>query len=346
MRIVNLLLLAMLSLVVACSSPSDDDMPKLSITADGINLSGSALNFEQSAASVKVGVSSNSQWRVSCSATWVEATPAEGSGNGSFRVAVSESTVSRSAVVTVSLVGNDNIRHSFDVIQRVSQTLPDTPNTEPNQPSQPEENTDDGQGSPDEGGDDVGDDDNDNTDDGTTAPPEEPNTPEEDENTPPADEQGDYALIDELEELGEGCYYVGGYQKGALHLATGGLTSVNHCKTAVFEFGNDGSLTSDATAAEVVLESADADNGYYIRFADEGYLTAKASGAGKLQFSNEKSEYWLFSTHEEGGFVLRQSGDIDVKLIISQNASSDVLRSIAGDEDANAVIFLKINNPQ
>lgn len=44
--------------------------------------------------------------------------------------------------------------------------------------------------------------------------------------------------------------------------------------------------------------------------------------------------------------MLRQSGDIDVKLIISQNASSDVLRSIAGDEDANAVIFLKINNPQ
>jgi hypothetical protein len=254
--------------------------------------------------------------------------------------------VSRSAVVTVSLVGNDNIRHSFDVIQRVSQTLPDTPNTEPNQPSQPEENTDDGQESPNDGEDDLGDDDNSNTDDGTTTTPEEPNTPEEDENTPPGDEQGDYALIDELEELGEGCYYVGGYQKGVLHLATGGLTSVNHCKTAVFEFGNDGSLTSDATAAEVVLESADADNGYYIRFADEGYLTAKASGAGKLQFSDEKSEYWLFSTHNEGGFVLRQSGDIDVKLIIAHNASSDVLRSIAGDEDANAVIFLKINNPQ
>ena len=43
---------------------------------------------------------------------------------------------------------------------------------------------------------------------------------------------------------------------------------------------------------------------------------------------------------------MRQSGDIDVKLIISQNAQSDVLRSIAGDEDANAVILLKINHPE
>lgn len=346
MRIVNLLLLAMMSLLVACSSSSEDEMPRLSISADGIDLSGSALNFQQSAASVKVGVSSNSQWRVSCSATWVEATPTEGSGNGSFRVAVSKSSVSRSAVVTVSLVGNDNIRHSFDVIQRVSQTLPDTPNTEPNQPSGDDDNSDEEQGSPDDGDDDMGGDENNNPDDGTTTPPDEPTPPEDDEDTPPADEQGDYSLIDELDELGEGCYYIGGYQKGVLYLATGGLTSVNHCKTAVFEFGDDGSLTSDENAAEVVLEAAEEENGYYIRFANDGYLTAKASGAGKLQFSSEKSEYWLFSAHEEGGFVLRQSGDIDVKLIISQNASSDILRSISGDEDANAVIFLKINHPE
>lgn len=347
MCVARMLMLAMLSLVVACSSSSEDEMPRLSISADGIDLSGSALNFQQSAASVKVGVSSNSQWRVSCSATWVEATPAEGSGNGSFRVAVSKSSVSRSAVVTVSLIGNDNIRHSFDVIQRVSQTLPDTPNTEPNQPSESEDNPDEGQDSPNDGDDGMGDDDdNNNPDDGTTTPPDEPTPPEDDEDTPPADEQGDYSLIDELDELEEGRYYIGGYQKEVLHLATGGLTSVNHCKTAVFEFGDDGSLMSDENAAEVILEAAEEENGYYIRFANDGYLTAKASGAGKLQFSSEKSEYWLFSAHEEGGFVLRQSGDIDVKLIISQNASSDILRSISGDEDANAVIFLKINHPE
>ena len=188
MCVARMLMLAMLSLVVACSSSSEDEMPRLSISADGIDLSGSALNFQQSAASVKVGVSSNSQWRVSCSATWVEATPAEGSGNGSFRVAVSKSSVSRSAVMTVSLVGNDNIRHSFDVIQRVSQTLPDTPNTEPNQPSGDDDNSDEEQGSPDDGDDDMGGDENNNPDDGTTTPPDEPTPPEDDEDTPPADE--------------------------------------------------------------------------------------------------------------------------------------------------------------
>lgn len=348
MRVAYFLLLAMLSIVYACSSSSDEVLPTLSISVAGIDLSGSALNFEHNAAAINVNVNSNSQWRVSCSATWLAVTPKEGSGNSKLRVSVSDSSVSRSAVVTISLVGKEQIRHSFDVIQRVSQTLPDEPNTEPNQPSEPEDNSDGGQDTqPDEGGDDNdGDKDDENPDDGTTTSPEDPTSPEGGEPVPPTEEQGDYSLIDEMPELGEGRYHIGGYQNGVLHLATGGLTSVNHCKTAVFEFGDDGSLVSDAKAAEVVLEAAEVESGYYIRFAEDGYLTAKASGAGKLQFSAEKSEYWIFSAHEEGGFILHQSGDIDVKLIISQSAPSDVLRSIAGDEDANAVIFLKINHPE
>ncbi len=348
MRVAHFLLLAMLSIVYACSSSSDEVLPTLSISVDGIDLSGSALNFEHNAAAINVNVNSNSQWIVSCSATWLAVTPKEGSGNSKLRVSVSDSSVSRSAVVTISLAGKEQIRHSFDVIQRVSQTLPDKPNTEPNQPSEPENNPDDGQGtSPDDGGDDNdGDKDDENPDDGTTTSPEDPTSPEGGGSVPPTEEQGDYTLIDEMPELGEGRYHIGGYQNGVLHLATGGLTSVNHCKTAVFEFGDDGSLVSDAKAAEVVLEAAEVESGYYIRFAEDGYLTAKASGAGKLQFSAEKSEYWIFSAHEEGGFILHQSGDIDVKLIISQSAPSDVLRSIAGDEDANAVIFLKINHPE
>lgn len=333
MRIANLLLLAMLSIVVACSSSSDDVPPMLSISVDGVELSGSALNFE-SAESVKVDVNSNSLWRVSCNAAWVKLGPVEGNGKGSFMVSVDDAVVSRSAVVVVSLVGNEHIRHTFDVIQRVAPLEPDN---NPNHPTPPaEDNPEQNPDTPSDG--------DDNTDG------DKPNEGSDDDggNTTPSgnDEQGDFSLIDELHELNEGCYHIGGYQEGVLHLATGGLTSVNHCKTAVFEFADDGSLVSDATAAEVVLEAAETENGYYIRFAEDGYLTAKASGAGKLQFSAEKSEYWIFSAHEDGGFVLHQSGDIDVKLIISQNAQSDVLRSIAGDEDANAVIFLKINHPE
>lgn len=333
MRVANLLLLAMLSIVYACSSSSDDVTPMLSISVDGIDLSGSALNFE-SAESVKVDVNSNSLWRVRCNAAWVKLGPVEGNGKGSFMVSVDDAVVSRSAVVVVSLVGNEHIRHTFDVIQRVAPLEPDN---NPNHPTPPaEDNPEQNPDTPSDGDDNTdGDKPNEGSDDdgGNTTPPGN-------------DEQGDFSLIDELHELSEGCYHIGGYRDGVLHLATGGLTSVNHCNTAIFGFGEDGSLVSDATAAEVVLEAADAENGYYIRFAEDGYLTAKASGAGKLQFSAEKSEYWIFSAHEDGGFVLRQSGDIDVKLIISQNAQSDVLRSTAGDEDANAVIFLKINHPE
>ncbi len=339
MRVANLLLLAMLSIVVACSSSSDDVPPMLSISVDGVELSGSALNFE-SAESVKVDVNSNSLWRVRCNAAWVKLGPVEGNGKGSFMVSVDDAVVSRSAVVVVSLVGNEHIRHTFDVIQRVAPLEPDN---NPNQPTSPaEDNPEQNPDTPSDGDDNTdGDKPNEGSDDdgGTTAPPDD-----DGDTSPDNDEQGDFSLIDELHELSEGCYHIGGYRDGVLHLATGGLTSVNHCNTAIFEFGEGGSLMSDATAAEVVLEAADAENGYYIRFAEDGYLTAKASGVGKLQFSAEKSEYWMFSAHEEGGFVLRQSGDIDVKLVISQNAQSDVLRSIAGDEDANAVIFLKINH--
>lgn len=347
MRVAHFLLLAMLSIVVACSSSSDDVPPMLSISVDGVELSGSALNFE-SAKSVKVDVNSNSLWRVRCNAAWVKLGPVEGNGKGSFMVSVDDAVVSRSAVVVVSLVGNEHIRHTFDVIQRVAPLEPDN---NPNQPTSPAEDNPEQNPNTPPGGDDNtgGDNPNDGSDDdgGNTTPPDDITPPDDNGDTPSGnDEQGDFSLIDELHELSEGCYHIGGYRDGVLHLATGGLTSVNHCNTAIFEFGEDGSLVSDAIAAEVVLEAAYAENGYYIRFAEDGYLTAKASGAGKLQFSAEKSEYWIFSAHEEGGFVLRQSGDIDVKLIISQNAQSDVLRSISGEEDANAVIFLKINHPE
>lgn len=341
--------------VVGCKS-DEEQAPYLSIMADGVDLSASALFFGQASASATVQVKSNAQWRVNCTAEWVDITPAQGSGNGSFKVSVPAAALSRSAVVTISLSDVPQVLHSFDVVQRVSpaedepNTTP-TPDTDPSPDENPDDgeddNTDDGSGgNTDDNGDtddsdnnpapggNQGDDSNDNNEDN---PEEEP--------TPDPDERGDYTMVDKLQYLAEGHYYIGGYQDGVLHLATGGLTEVNHCKTAVFEFAEDGSLkVGDVEPAEVVLEPTDKDNAYYIRFVEYGYLTARAAGAGKLQFKDEKSEYWLFSAHEEGGFLLHQSGEEDVKLIISQNAQSDVLRSIAGDEDANAVVLLRINN--
>lgn len=317
-------------LMLSCNS-STEQPPHLSIAVAGRDLSASAINFEKES-TVRVDVSSNAQWQVLCNADWVELKPRQGNGNGYFDVSVRASEQARSAVVTVALTASPQVRHSFDVVQRAS-----LPNEEPN-PNPEVEPTPDGPDNPAP----------------DNPPQDEPDVDNPDPTDPAPDggssdepeQEGDYTLIEEVGALQEGLYHIGGYQNGVLHLATGGLTSVNHCNTAIFELSDDGSLSvTDTTPAEVVLEKADVDNGYYIRFVEDGYLTARASGAGKLLFSEERSEYWLFSPHEQGGFVLRQSGDIDVKLIISQNAESNLLRSIAGDEDANAVYLLRINNP-
>ena len=101
-----------------------------------------------------------------------------------------------------------------------------------------------------------------------------------------------------------------------LHLATEGM-QVGHCKTTEYTFTENGDLVAanEQSATPVTLEAA-AENGYYIHFKD-GYLSATAAGAGKLTLTDEKSRYWIFSAHEDGGFVVRQSGEINVQLIIS-----------------------------
>lgn len=158
---------------------------------------------------------------------------------------------------------------------------------------------------------------------------------------------GDYTVIDHVSELAAGEYFIGGYQDDVLHLATEGMT-VGHCNTTPYTLSADFSLTpvADATATLVYLEPSNEANGYYIRFSTQGYLTATAAGAGKLTFSNSRNHFWRFANHPDGGFILSQSGEIDVKLIISPHARINaLLRSVAGEEDGNAVLLFKRNNP-
>ena len=154
---------------------------------------------------------------------------------------------------------------------------------------------------------------------------------------------GAYSKIDKLSQLFAGEYFIGGYQDGVLHLATDGM-QVGHCKTTEYTFTENGDLVAanEQSATPVTLEAA-AENGYYIHFKD-GYLSATAAGAGKLTLTDEKSRYWIFSAHEDGGFVVRQSGEIDVQLIISPKAKNGaLLRSVAGDEQGNAIILFRKN---
>lgn len=159
--------------------------------------------------------------------------------------------------------------------------------------------------------------------------------------TPPA---SDGMSVTTLAQLSAGRYYLGGYQDGVLHLASGAITSAGHGDTVVYDTDADGTVSPvGEAAAEVTLEVADEPNGYYIRFADGGYLTAVAAGAGKLRLSPERGAYWIFS-EREGGFDVRQAGDIAAKIIISERASTALLRSVAADEDGNPIVLFRVAN--
>ena len=153
-----------------------------------------------------------------------------------------------------------------------------------------------------------------------------------------------YTLIESTKELKDGKYYIGGYKDATLYLATGSLTEQNHCTTKGFEFKDDKITPLEDTEAMAInlIQSQD-QKGYYIQFSDERFLTATKNSAGALKLSAEKSEYWIFSEHSEGGFILKQSGKMNVKLIISKRAKSDILRSIDGEESGEGVILIRIN---
>lgn len=153
-----------------------------------------------------------------------------------------------------------------------------------------------------------------------------------------------YTLIESTKELKDGKYYIGGYKDATLYLATGSLTEQNHCTTKSFEFKDDKITPLEDTEAMAInlIQSQD-QKGYYIQFSDERFLTATKNSAGALKLSAEKSEYWIFSEHSEGGFILKQSGKVNVKIIISKRAKSDILRSIDGEESGEGVILIRIN---
>lgn len=162
------------------------------------------------------------------------------------------------------------------------------------------------------------------------------------DNTTESDEP--YTLVSDLSNLREGEYYIGGYRESALYLATGTLTEQNHCTTKKFSFSN-GEITplEDDAPAKVKLIRSEVADGYYIMFANDQYLIATDNAAGSLSLSSDKSNYWIFSEHGDGGFIMKQSGNLNVKLIVSKRAKSDILRSVDGDESGGAVILIRIN---
>lgn len=316
-------LLLLTLLLAACTSGSDTPIPQLTVTIDGSDANGRTINIVAEGEDIFLNIESNTSWVMEASADWIEPARLEGYGNGAITLNIGAAEQSRSATILTYLTDYKQIKSSFNIVQHVtpddqpSDDNTDSPEEKPEQDT-PEDNTEDDDDSPEK------------PDDGTT---------DEDENQP----IGAYSEIKKLSQLAAGEYYIGGYQDGVLHLATDGM-QVGHCKTTEYTFTENGDLApaKEQSATPVTLEAA-AENGYYILFKD-GYLSATAAGAGKLTLTTEKSRYWIFSAHEDGGFVVRQSGEIDVQLIISPKAKDGaLLRSVAGDEQGNAIILFRKN---
>ena len=404
--------------VVACSDDAAEAIPTLEIAhANGEQLSGATINFEQEGGTFEIAIKSNTAWSIGSTVPWITLSEENGSGNGMVTIEVEPTDQPRSAVVVIQVLSSNALRHTFNVVQTASQTdapdepsdgddssdaddsipmLPeDTPDDgndgndgnddngdggfdgtmTPEDPEDPEDGDDGGNsdnnnpdgGDNDEDGNDNSDenpdngdssestdngggaenpeggDDNGNNDNSDSTNPENPDDSGDDTDTPDIPNEA-FTLVDNTTLLTTGRYHIGGYRDDGLHLAVEGLTE-GHCNTTPYTFSR-GELTASgsAEAIEVRLEATDEANGYYIYFVGQGYLSATKAAAGQLRFTEDRKAYWIFSNHPEGGFVVKQSGSIDVKLIISPYAKINaLLRSIAGDEDGNPVMLWRIN---
>lgn len=320
MKLLRVILFCLIFITAGCRN-EEESLPLLEIkNQQGEELSGGAIHLLDGANSATFEVESNGVWRIMCDAEWLKFAPMSGSGDASVVVRASEAENSRSAVVTVALSDYANHFRSFDVVQWVSSN--DEPTPPADDPTDPSDPTDD----PPTGGDNG-----DPTDDPTDDPKDDPQ---------PTPLYGDFGEALNLAAIHAGRYYIGGYRGEELHLALGEISSVGHCRTARFVFDESGEPVNGDSEQAAVVELVSADGGYNLRFEGCGYLMATSASAGALVFADEPA-VWQFAESAEGGFEVRQAGEVDAQLIFSPRAQSDLLRSIAGDEQGGGVrLFL------
>ena len=325
MKLLRIILLCALCFALGCRN-DEEALPALEIkNQQGEELSGGAIHLLDGVNSAIFEVESNGAWRIMCDAEWLTFEPMSGSGDASVVVRASEAESSRSAVVTVALADNANHFRSFDVVQWVSSN--DEPTPPADDPIDPTDPTDD----PPTGGDNGGDN-GDPTDNPTDDPKDDPQ---------PTPLYGDFGEALNLAAIHAGRYYIGGYRGEELHLALGEISSVGHCRTARFAFDESGEPVNGDLEQAAVVELVSADGGYNLRFEGCGYLMATSASAGALVFADEPA-VWQFAKSAEGGFEVHQVGEICAQLIFSQRVQSDLLRSIAGDEQGGGVRLFRL----
>lgn len=356
MRFLYTIFIAMLMGLVACGG-DDDFVPTLQLKdADGKELAGMALHLAATADEVEFTVESNTSWQVKCESKWLTLTPSSGVGDAKVKLSVGAADASRSAVVTVLLDEYAAQHCSFDVVQWVASpdepTNPDDPNNPPLGDDDPDDNGGDDPGN---GGDDPddpddpngggnggnggnGDDDGNGGNDDNGGNGDDPTGGDDNDDPQPVTPlYGDDGEALNLAAIQQGCYYIGGRRDDVVHLALGEITAQGHCATAQFSFSAEGNPINEEDKVAAVVELQPATEGFYLYFEGYGYLTATSAKAGALSYAEEPVAAWQFAECAEGGFELRQVGDVSAQLIFSQRATQDLLRSIAGDEQGGGV---------
>ncbi len=183
--------------------------------------------------------------------------------------------------------------------------------------------------------------------------PENPGTPDEPEVPAEPLPTITATMIDKVEDLVAGTYYMGTYAtKGAsnnpvdftanpYHLSTGNVSSGNgDCYTTPYSYA-EGVLTAKegetVGAVEIVLEAVEgkADT-YYIKFP-AGYLYSKEAASRSLAVGETPQE-WVASAHTSGGIMMTGGG---VNLGAGQ-ANSNLIRAYTGTSNVkHGLLFFK-----
>ena len=120
--------------VVACSDDAAEAIPTLEIAhSNGELLSGATINFEQEGGRFEIAIKSNTAWSIGSTVPWIVLSAEDGRGDGTVTMEVESATQPRSAVVVIQ-TSSSALRHTFNVVQTVSQQ-PDSPNEPSDDPS-------------------------------------------------------------------------------------------------------------------------------------------------------------------------------------------------------------------
>ena len=362
-RIHNILLLIVaLFSIASCSKPSTENVATLTIaTKEGASLNGASIVLASEGEQYSFAINSNTEWSIGCNAEWITFSATEGLGSSEVTVSADATMISRSAVVIIYTLNGQQIRASFNVVQHANaeQNPEEKPNQEPedNPEQQPEDNPeqqpeDNPEQEPEDNPEQQPEDNPEQQPEDNPDQQPEDNPEQQPEDNPDSEiPNNSYSKIVDASFLQTGTYFIGGYQNGTLHLATsnisGGATpNIGHVHTTPYIYNDsDGTLSPAGAeqAIEVRLEAANNRDTYYIYFIGEGYLMATESNTGCLTFTDEPRHAWLFS-NTDGGFEVRQQGDIDALLIVSRRATDRLIRSLAGDEDdGNPIVLFRKN---